>query len=193
MLAVAMGFGRFAYTPLLVVMQRDAGLTVAFAGVLASINLSGYLCGALVAMHGAVRSRRHRVLNAAAIAVVISTAMMALPPQWWAVARFSTGVASGVVFVLVVSLLLDRSSRTASIGGIAWLFSGVGSGIAAAGVFVPVIASIGGSRVTWLATAFVCLVALLVALPHLGDEPLAPVQLPVRSESPKSSAFSWLS
>jgi hypothetical protein len=46
-LAVVMGFGRFAYTPLLAVMRHDAGLTVELSGVLASANLAGYLCGAL--------------------------------------------------------------------------------------------------------------------------------------------------
>lgn len=38
-LAVAMEVGRFAYTPLLPVMEHDAGLGVFAAGALASANL----------------------------------------------------------------------------------------------------------------------------------------------------------
>lgn len=38
-LAVAMGVGRFAYTPILPAMERDAGLTVSIASALAFANL----------------------------------------------------------------------------------------------------------------------------------------------------------
>ncbi len=40
-LAVAMGIGRFAFTPLLPMMQQDAGLSVAAGGWLASANYAG--------------------------------------------------------------------------------------------------------------------------------------------------------
>src|SRR5213595_1775561 len=49
-LAVAMGIGRFAFTPILPLMQQDAGLSVAGGGWLASANYLGYLVGALSAM-----------------------------------------------------------------------------------------------------------------------------------------------
>ena len=48
-LAVAMGIGRFAFTPLLPMMQADAGLTLAQGAWLASANYAGYLGGALTA------------------------------------------------------------------------------------------------------------------------------------------------
>lgn len=190
-LAVAMGFGRFAYTPLLVVMQRDVGLTVALAGVLASVNLAGYLVGALVAMHRSVRAHRYGVLCAAAAVVVVTTAMMALPAPWWLAARFTTGVASGIVFVLAVSLFLDRGSRIGSTVGLEVLFSGVGFGIAAAGVLVPAIARFGGSRITWIGIALACAVVLLIALPHVGDEPLAAAG-PTPPRARDSGPFWWL-
>src|SRR6266849_1091103 len=49
-LAVAMGIGRFAFTPVLPMMQIDAGLSVAAGGWLASVNYVGSLLGALAAM-----------------------------------------------------------------------------------------------------------------------------------------------
>jgi predicted MFS family arabinose efflux permease len=42
-----MGIGRFAFTPLLPMMQQDAGVSVAAGGWLASANYVGYLAGAL--------------------------------------------------------------------------------------------------------------------------------------------------
>src|SRR5215470_12034405 len=49
-LASAMGIGRFALTPILPLMQHDAGLTMAQGGWLASANYLGYLAGALICM-----------------------------------------------------------------------------------------------------------------------------------------------
>lgn len=49
-LAVAIGIGRFAFTPILPMMQKDAGLSLAAAGWLASANYVGYFIGALSAV-----------------------------------------------------------------------------------------------------------------------------------------------
>ena len=47
-LAAAMGIGRFAFTPLMPLMQEHAGLTLAQGGWLAAANYAGYLAGALL-------------------------------------------------------------------------------------------------------------------------------------------------
>jgi MFS family permease len=47
-LAAAMGIGRFAFTPILPLMQQANGVTLSEGGWLASANYLGYLVGALV-------------------------------------------------------------------------------------------------------------------------------------------------
>src|ERR1700741_643430 len=47
-LASAMGIGRFSLTPILPLMQQDAGLSLTVGGWLATSNYAGYLLGALV-------------------------------------------------------------------------------------------------------------------------------------------------
>src|SRR5918992_1694875 len=54
-LAIAMGIGRFAFTPILPMMQEDAGLTVAEGAWLAAANYAGYLVGGLSAIRIQIR------------------------------------------------------------------------------------------------------------------------------------------
>src|SRR5207253_5633999 len=59
-LALAMGIGRFAFTPLLPLMEDDAGLSLADGGYLAAANYLGYLAGALWATRAARTARAIR-------------------------------------------------------------------------------------------------------------------------------------
>jgi predicted MFS family arabinose efflux permease len=173
-LAVAMGVGRFAYTPLLAIMRVDAGLSISMAGLLASINLFGYLAGAALGMLPPLRRHRRRAVIAAPFLVALLTVMMALGPTTWAAARFVTGVASGISFVLVTSLLLDFVHERPSPAGIAMLFSGVGIGIAGSGILVDVFARAGGSNAAWIGIGVVSLVALALVVRWLpADAPPA--------------------
>lgn len=185
-LAVAMGVGRFAYTPILVAMRRDAGLTVAMAGILASVNLAGYLIGALLALHSTIRAHAIAAMRAAVAAVILTTGAMALGSSLWIPLRFLTGVASGIAFVVVVSTLLDYASTKRSRYGVATLFAGVGIGIAASGLIVPVLAGVGGSRLSWLGLAAVSLVVAVAAVPALRiDAPRRAIHAPTIRDAPR--------
>src|SRR5258706_12897178 len=140
-LAVAMGIGRFAFTPILPMMLEDAvvsaaggGLTVAGGGWLASANYLGYLAGALWA--GAASVRAAVAIRAGLVAIALSTLAMALDAGFgaWALLRFAAGVASAWVLVHTSSWCLERLIPLGRpiLAGV--LFAGVGTGVALAGV-----------------------------------------------------------
>ena len=127
-LAAAMGIGRFAFTPVLPLMQEQLGLPLAGGAVLAAANYGGYLAGAL-----ACTLRRPRpvlLIRTGLVAVAVLTTAMALVPGFpgWVVLRFAAGVASAAVFVGVSSLTVAAGS-----------YAGVGAGIALAGLLVLVV------------------------------------------------------
>ena len=73
---LTLGVARFAYTPLLPLMQQQAGLGVGEAGWLASINYVGYLCGALAASLISDLVLKDRLYRIGMVAGVATTAMM---------------------------------------------------------------------------------------------------------------------
>jgi MFS family permease len=134
-LALAMGLGRFAYTALLPSVQAGLGFDDATAGAIASVNLVGYLLGALYARSlasGRVRAVVVRAGLALSVATTAGVALATTAPAWL-VLRLGSGVASGFVFVLVSAAVLEVIPAGAErLAGL--LYSGVGAGIALSGV-----------------------------------------------------------
>src|SRR5262249_46250452 len=98
-LASAMGIGRFSLTPILPLMQDDAGLTLRVGGWLATSNYVGYLLGALLCI--VVAPRPAFAVRWGLLAVGLSTLAMGLTvwaPLWLAL-RFMAGMASAFVLV----------------------------------------------------------------------------------------------
>ena len=98
-LAVAMGIGRFAFTPILPMMQDDAGVTIAAGGWLASANYLGYLLGALAATVWPLRGSA--VLSFGMLGIAAATFAMGMTADFtaWLVLRFAAGVASALAFI----------------------------------------------------------------------------------------------
>ena len=162
-LAAAMGIGRFAYTPLLPAMLATGALDTAQAGLLASANYAGYLIGALLVAVGVPASAQRRILRLAAIAVVLTTGLMAVTSglATWSVVRFLSGLASAGVFVLASGLVLDDLRRQGRVSLSGWLYSGVGLGIASAGIVVGAAGGRWGWRGDWLVLAVLAAAALI--------------------------------
>jgi predicted MFS family arabinose efflux permease len=146
-----MGIGRFAFTPLLPLMQADGSLTVLQGGKLASANYAGYLLGALLAF--ALNPRPARAAKLGLIAVAASTLAMAFTSSFpaWAVLRFFAGVASAFVLVGVSAWALAVLARHERPTWSGWVFAGVGAGIVFAGLAVLAIGALGlAPAAAWL-------------------------------------------
>src|SRR5436190_9975215 len=100
-LAVAMGVGRFAFTPILPMMQEDAGLSVAAGGWLASANYLGYLVGALFAMRLSLPAAY--VIRSSLVAIGLVTLLMGFTDSFvaWIALRACAGIASAWVLIFV--------------------------------------------------------------------------------------------
>ena len=148
---VAMGIGRFAFTPILPLMQRDLGVSHSLAGGLASINYTGYLAGALVC---AVWPRvlRNTAVNLTALLTCIATTLlmgMTHSPFWWGTLRLLAGAASAVLFVVIAIEVSENLARNHHSHWNSALYGGIGLGIALSGSVVPVLDRIGGWSSAW--------------------------------------------
>lgn len=176
--AVALGLGRFAFTPILPLMQAEHGFGTAAAGWLAAANNLGYLIGAVWA--GGVTSdrARHRLLAWGLAILVATLGLMPLTDSlWgWGAVRAVAGVASAWVFVLASALVVPRLAELGHAKLSGWHFGGVGLGIAVAGIFVgftgPMIGATGG----WLGAALIALVFAAISWPSLRDAHAAQAQ-----------------
>lgn len=131
-LALVMGIGRFAYTPLLPPMIEAGGLSLSGAGLVASANFLGYLAGALLATRSVFSAQRVLWLRAGIVLSVLTTAAMAIDAGalGWAALRFLAGVASAFVLVYASGMIFDIAVRAARPMLAALLYAGVGAGIA---------------------------------------------------------------
>jgi MFS family permease len=162
-LAVAMGIGRFVYTPILPFMAEDLGLTQAQGGVIASANLLGYLVGALgAAITGLPGGRRGWFLAALAISALTTGAMGATSSMTMFLAlRVIGGAASAFVMVFGAAIVLDSLAAAGRAGLSAVHFAGVGVGIAVSALVVSGLAAEGyGWRAHWLLSGGISLLAL---------------------------------
>jgi predicted MFS family arabinose efflux permease len=150
-LAVAMGIGRFAFTPILPMMQQDAGLSIARGGWLASANYAGYLLGALLAMR--MRVAPSLAMRGALVVITLGTLAMGVTDGFgaWLALRLIAGIASAWVLIFASATCLERLAPFGRplYGGA--VFAGVGTGIAVAGLVCLALMSAGlGSRPAWL-------------------------------------------
>lgn len=192
-LLLTLGVARFAYTPLLPLMQQQAGLGVAEAGWLAAINYAGYLSGALLAMLGGDLVLKDRLYRLGLVVAVASTAMMGLSNDFtiWAISRYLAGLSSAAGMLFGAGLVLNWLIRHGHRSELGIHYSGVGLGVVLCSAAVAWMGDHLDWRGQWLALT---VLGGLLAIPALAWLPAPPRSVASQGaqtwqDSPPSPAF----
>lgn len=141
------GIARFAYSPLLPMMQQYAKLGIVEGGWLAAINYIGYLSGAIIASFISDLQLKDKLYRLGLIVAVLSTVMMGLTDNFWlwAISRYIAGLSSAAGILLGSGLILNWLMCHGHRSELGIHFSGMGLGI-----LLPTLAVIAmGDDISW--------------------------------------------
>lgn len=140
-LILLLGIARFAYTPILPIMQNQAGLGVVAAGWLATINYVGYLCGAIIASQIGNMVLKDKLYRLGLIVAVLTTVGMGMTTNvWlWSLLRFFAGLSSAAGLLLASALIMNWLIRHDFRSELGIHFSGLGLGIAVCAIVVEIL------------------------------------------------------
>lgn len=163
---VAMGIGRFVFTPVLPLMQRDLGMTHSVAGWLAGLNYLGYLLGAIVCSVSPRIIRNQFVAGSSLLLSLATTIFMAGTTSvfWWGGMRFTAGFVSAILFIVIVAEVNEALARQGYSHWVGTLYGGIGLGIALSGLLVPQLDELGGWESAWIGTGGVASILALAGV-----------------------------
>jgi len=160
-LSVAMGLGRFAFTPMLPIMLQEGKLELAAGGVLASLNYLGYFLGAVSC--AAIGIKASSMVRGGLVATAALLVGMGLLHSFtsWGVLRTAAGVMSAWVFVFASGWGLRRLAETnaPTLAGV--IYTGPGIGIAMTGLLGGALGR-WGSDAGWIGLGILAVVLIAV-------------------------------
>jgi MFS family permease len=170
-IAVGMGFGRFAFTGMYPLMVGEGLMSLNQGSLAASLNYAGYLIGALLIS----RLAHAHVASAARMAMlgtVVCLGLLALPMgAWWiGSVRFVAGIFSAISLITASIWLLQVIEHP---HGAPLMFSGVGLGIFSSAEVIAVGASLHvSSAMIWSVLALAAAIFCSLAWSALGKQPM---------------------
>ena len=180
-LAAGMGIGRFAFTPILPLMQAEGTLTLAGGGWLAAANYAGYLAGALTANLVPASA----AVRAGLVGIGLFTLAMGLDGRFaeWVALRAAAGAASAWVLIHVSAWSLERLAPLARPALNGAVYAGVGAGAAVAGALCVAALSLHlGARDAWLGLGAIALVIGVALWPLFAEN---------RKSAPTAAEHRW--
>ena len=137
-LTIAVGIGRFSYTPILPYMISELKLTTTDAGLIASSNYLGYLLGSLIPIFPQFPKNIRSIFIYSIFISIISLFAMGLTNTFeiFILIRFIHGVFSAFVLILGTSLIVSHVQKEGKLFLGTAHFSGVGLGMALSAIVV---------------------------------------------------------
>nr|CRH04361.1 Putative permease of the major facilitator superfamily. MFS general substrate transporter [Candidatus Magnetococcus massalia] len=172
-IVLMIGVARFAYTPLLPIMQSQKVLFSDQGAWLASINYLGYLSGALIAASIKDLLLKDRLYRIGIGLGIVTTIGMALTTDTllWSLLRYFAGLSSAAGLLIGSGLVLNWLMRHHFRNELGIHFSGIGLGIAVCSALVMLLPDSMIWTAQWI---WFGLLALLLAIPAWGWLPRPP-------------------
>src|SRR5690554_3302178 len=194
---LCVGVARFAYTPLLPIMQEQTWMGDAAGGWLAAVNYLGYISGALIAASINDLKLKDTLYRIGLILAVTTTAAMAFTENLtlWMLLRYLSGLASAGSMLIASGLILNWLIRHDHRGELGIHFAGIGLGIAIAALAVELMMYLSqGWAEQWL---WLSLLGLILAIPAWSWLPRPEVGNTTSSgttlvDNPPTNRFMWL-
>ncbi len=170
-LIIAVGIGRFVYTPLLPLMRDDGLISATDGGLLATFHFIGYWLGAVFASKLPFSPKQ--TLRLSLITIAISTVGMGVTDNLslWILLRWIAGICSAFVLILISTYYVKHLTEMGKVGSQGWIFSGVGAGIAFSGLgtLILMVYDI-ESPVSWELFGGIALIAVTILCLLIGPE-----------------------
>lgn len=154
---IAIGFGRFIYTPILPDMQGSLNLNSTTMGLVSSYNYLGYLIGSMISVMIKFKNIRIIVVTSSLVsAITICLMGLSSNETFFIVLRFVCGVSSAFGFVYTISLMFDQFQNSDNKSLQLLHFSGIGLGIVIGTSFVWILSTSGFDwNYQWIIIGFI--------------------------------------
>ena len=193
-LTIAVGIGRFSYTPILPYMISELNLTTTEAGLIASSNYLGYLLGSLIPIFPQFPKNIRSIFIYSIFISIISLFAMGLTNTFevFILIRFIHGIFSAFALILGTSLIVSHVQKKGKIFLGTAHFSGVGLGMALSAI---VVSYLGFLNFTWDELWFsIGILAIVLSFQIIKFTPIqkAEVKYNLKSKNKTSLGFSLI-
>lgn len=193
-LTIAVGIGRFSYTPILPYMISELNLTTTEAGLIASSNYLGYLLGSLIPIFPQFPKNIRSIFIYSIFISIISLFAMGLTNTFevFILIRFIHGIFSAFVLILGTSLIVSHVQKKGKIFLGTAHFSGVGLGMALSAI---VVSYLGFLNFKWDELWFsIGILAIILSFQIIKFTPIqkAEVKYNLKSKNKTSLGFSLI-
>ncbi|MGB2742532.1 MAG: YbfB/YjiJ family MFS transporter [Cognaticolwellia sp.] len=154
-LVVGVGVARFAFTSLLPAML-ETHLSIAFAGMLASINYVGYLSGSIFSIFIKDIHAKVRFFRFGLVLCIITSLLLAFTENQivWLIARLLAGFGAAMALVVGSAIVMSKLQNTNKTKAMGIHFSGLGFSILISDLIMRAVFNFSDSwQHAWLALA----------------------------------------